>query len=85
MKGFVYGTMGSGWRVLSLLGAMAVGHYAWPQEAPTLRGPSFVPDAKVEGASLSGWQKLGGAEWSSSNGEIVGKGTNGDGWLVLDR
>jgi hypothetical protein len=50
-----------------------------------LRGPSFVPDAKSQVANVGGLQKLGGAEWSSDNGEIVGKGTNGDGWLVLDR
>ncbi|MCU1322248.1 MAG: repeat protein [Acidobacteriaceae bacterium] len=54
------------------------------QEPMALRGPSFVPDTKVDGASLSGWQKLGSAEWKTENGELVGKGTAGDGWLVLN-
>ena len=50
-----------------------------------LSGPSFVPDAKFTGSHLAGWHTLGPAEWSAENGEIVGKGTAGSGWLVLDR
>jgi hypothetical protein len=54
------------------------------QEPMALRGPSFVPDTKIDGGSLNGWQKLGAAEWKAENGELVGNGTAGDGWLVLD-
>jgi hypothetical protein len=53
-------------------------------ESANLRGPSFVPDAKFAGSRLAGWHRLGHAEWSAENGEIVGKGTAGSGWLVLD-
>jgi len=55
------------------------------QEPMALRGPSFVPDTKMDGAGLNGWEKLGAAEWKAEGGEIVGKGTAGYGWLVLDR
>jgi hypothetical protein len=50
-----------------------------------LSGPSFVPDVKFTGSHLAGWLTLGHAEWSAENGELVGKGTAGSGWLVLDR
>src|ERR1700733_5532240 len=50
-----------------------------------LHGPSFVPDAKFAGSNLSGWKPLGLAQWSAENSELVGEGTNGSGWLVLDR
>ncbi len=50
-----------------------------------LSGPSFVPDIKFTGSHLAGWHTLGHAEWSAENGEIIGKGTAGSGWLVLDR
>ena len=53
-------------------------------QSAELRGPSFVPDAKFAGSQLTGWHPLGQAEWSAENGEIVGKGTSGSGWLVLD-
>jgi hypothetical protein len=57
-----------------------------PAGSPALlHGPSFVPDAKFSGSSLGGWKPLGQATWSAENGELVGKGTNGSGWLVLDR
>jgi hypothetical protein len=54
------------------------------QAQSDLRGPSFVPDAKFAGSQLAGWHTLGQAEWSAENGEIIGKGTAGSGWLVLD-
>lgn len=68
-----------------LLACVAIGQHASGQETSELRGPSFVPDTKLDGGSLTGWQRLGAAEWKAENGEIVGRGTGGDGWLVLDR
>ena len=47
-------------------------------------GPSFIPDAKFAGSALSGWHTLGQAGWQAENGELVGKGTQGSGWLILD-
>lgn len=53
------------------------------QEAATsLSGPSFVPDGGS--STLSGWHTLGQAVWRADQGEIVGKGRGGSGWLVLD-
>src|SRR5688500_12564862 len=56
---------------------------------PTAQGPAndFTPDTIFSGSSLSGWQMLGGADWLSQNGEIIGRpraGAHG-GWLVLDK
>jgi hypothetical protein len=50
-----------------------------------LRGPAFVPDEKFKGSTLDGWNKLGQADWSVDNGDLLGKGSAGNGWLVLDR
>jgi Domain of Unknown Function (DUF1080)/FG-GAP-like repeat len=50
-----------------------------------LRGPSFVPETKFEGASLAGWHVLGQPDWRVENGEVIGKATGGGSWLVLDR
>jgi hypothetical protein len=50
-----------------------------------LRGPAFVADEKFKGSSLDGWHKLGQADWSVENGELLGNGSAGSGWLVLDR
>jgi hypothetical protein len=49
-------------------------------------GPSFRPDDRFEGSTLSGWRILGPAEWRADKGEITGvpKDPSG-GWLVLDR
>jgi hypothetical protein len=49
-------------------------------------GPSFRPDDRFEGSSLSRWRPLGAAEWRADKGEITGvpKDRSG-GWLVLDR
>jgi hypothetical protein len=63
---------------------MAVSQMLCVAQETELRGPSFVPDAKFSGSSLDGWQKLGSAEWKIENGEFVGRGINGDGWLVLN-
>src|SRR5687767_6863836 len=49
-------------------------------------GPSFQPDGKFEGSSLTGWQPLGDADWRAQNGEITGTPKQpGGGWLVLDK
>jgi hypothetical protein len=53
------------------------------QEAATsLSGPSVVPDGSS--SALAGWHTLGPATWRADQAEIVGKGTGGSGWLVLD-
>src|ERR1700739_1690733 len=49
-----------------------------------LQGPSFVPDAKFQGATLAGWHPMGQAEWRAENAELVGNGIAGPGWLGLD-
>jgi hypothetical protein len=54
------------------------------QATVELQGPSFVPDAKFQGSTLTGWHTLGQAEWRAENGELIGKGSPGSGWLVLD-
>ncbi len=53
-----------------------------PGQEPALSGPSFIPDGA---STLAGWHTLGQASWHANQGEIVGNGTNGAGWLVLDR
>lgn len=66
--------------------ALAVVSIAAPRtkgQESTLSGPSFIPDGHV--STLAGWHTLGQASWRADQGEIVGKGTNGAGWLVLDR
>src|SRR6266849_3778038 len=47
---------------------------------------NFVPDVTFKGSALTGWHKLGQADWRANNGEIFGtpKSESG-GWLVLDR
>lgn len=46
------------------------------------QSPSFAPDGTFTGSSLSGWQQMGSAQWSASNGEITGTGT---GLLVFNK
>ena len=53
-------------------------------DSSALHGPSFVPDAKFQGSTLAGWHTLGQADWRAENGELIGKGGAGSGWLVLD-
>jgi hypothetical protein len=72
----------AGLTISSLFPCLLLGGFAQTQS--DLRGPSFVPDAKFAGSQLAGWHTLGHAEWSAENGEIVGKGSAGSGWLVLD-
>ena len=47
---------------------------------------NFLPDVTFKGSSLTGWHKLGEADWRANNGEITGtpKRESG-GWLVLDQ
>jgi hypothetical protein len=63
--------------------AITSAHTRGQEPAPTLSGPSFIPDGRSP--TLAGWHTLGQAVWRADQGEIVGKGTNGSGWLVLDR
>jgi hypothetical protein len=68
--------------VVSLIAAAVIGTLAPLSGA----GPSFRPDVRFEGSSLTGWQPLGQADWRAANGEIVGTPRQaGGGWLVLDR
>ena len=53
-------------------------------QAP-LRGPSFIPDGKFQGSTLAGWHVLGQAVWGADDGDLIGKGNDSGGWLVLDR
>ena len=48
--------------------------------------PNFVPDFTFKGSALTGWHKLGAADWRAENGEIVAtpKDESG-GWLLLDK
>src|SRR3989442_15447987 len=48
--------------------------------------PNFVPDVTFKGSVLTGWHKLGPADWRAENGEIIGmpKEESG-GWEVLDK
>jgi len=46
------------------------------------QSPSFAPDGTFGGSSLSGWQQVGSAQWSASNGEITGTGT---GLLIFNK
>jgi hypothetical protein len=47
--------------------------------------PNFVPDYVFKGSVLTGWHKLGQAEWPAENGEIIGVPKDNGGWLVLDK
>ena len=49
--------------------------------------PSFIPDATLQGSSLTGWHTLGAAKWSLDHGDLTGAPGPGKagGWLVLDR
>ena len=46
---------------------------------------NFVPDVTFQGSALTGWHKLGAADWRAENGQIFGTPTQETGgWLVLD-
>jgi hypothetical protein len=58
---------------------------AIPAIALALSGPTFIPDEKFQGSSLTGWHMLGDAEWSAANGEITGRPKSASGgWLLMD-
>src|ERR1700721_1520419 len=70
------------------LGSLAIwallGGAGFAQVTAELHGPSFVPDSKFQGSTLAGWHTLGQATWRAENGELIGRGNSGSGWLVLD-
>jgi hypothetical protein len=72
-----------------LLAGITVCSFGQSTSAISALEPSqtFIPDWTFKGSSLTGWQKIGQAEWSAKDGEVVGKvkrnGTGG--WLMLDR
>jgi hypothetical protein len=47
--------------------------------------PNFLPDVVFKGSSLTGWHKLGQADWRADNGEIISAPKEGAGWLMLDK
>jgi hypothetical protein len=53
--------------------------------AALAENPNFIPDSTFKGSSLAGWHVLGQADWSAQNGELIGKGKDAGGWLMLDR
>ena len=72
-------------RVLAQATVAASGGSSDSPGAPAvLQGPSFVPDARFQGSTLTGWHPIGQAEWRAENGELIGKGIAGSGWLMLD-
>ena len=64
--------------------ACTMGFTTSAQSGSQLRGPAFVPDTTFKSSTLNGWHQVGKAEWSVDEGELVGNGTAGSGWLVLD-
>ena len=49
-------------------------------------GPSFRPDTRFTGGSLTGWNVVGEASWRVENGEIIGSPKSAaGGWLMLNR
>src|SRR2546421_8032493 len=46
---------------------------------------NFLPDVVFKGSSLTGWHKLGQADWRAENGEIIGTPKENGGWLMLDK
>jgi hypothetical protein len=63
---------------LTMAGAFALGTVA----ALQAQTPSFAPDGTFKGSSLQGWDKVGEAKWTASNGEITAAG---EGLLVFDK
>ena len=61
--------------------------HKWWRRLPPRHGPSqnFVPDFIFKGSALTGWHKLGAADWRAENGEIAGAPGDNGGWLVLDK
>lgn len=46
---------------------------------------NFRPDVIFTGSSLTGWHKLGQADWRADNGEIIAAPKESGGWLMLDK
>src|SRR5258707_4339616 len=46
---------------------------------------NFFPDVAFKGSSLTGWHKLGQADWRAETGEIIRAANESGGWLVLDK
>ena len=46
---------------------------------------NFLPDVVFKGSSLTGWHKLGQADWRADNGEIIAAPKESGGWLMLDK
>ena len=46
---------------------------------------NFRPDVIFNGSSLTGWHKLGQADWRADNGEIISAPKESGGWLMLDK
>src|SRR5580693_2399874 len=47
---------------------------------------NFVADVTFKGSALTGWHKLGDADWRADQGQIFGAPkSEAGGWLVLDR
>lgn len=66
---------------------LMVGTFALMVGAPvSAQRYSFVPDWTFDGNTLAGWNSVGQASWTASNGELVGTpGSPAGGWLMLDR
>jgi hypothetical protein len=45
----------------------------------------FVGDGVLKGSTLTGWHKLGKAEWKAENGELIANPGSSGGWLVLEK
>ena len=69
-----------------LRGSLLVVTLAVASVAPAVgEGPSFHPDASLEGSRLTGWHSLGQADWRLSDGQLTGTPKDAPGgWLVLD-
>jgi len=46
---------------------------------------NFLLDVVFKGSSLTGWHKLGQADWRADNGEIIVAPKESGGWLMLDK
>ena len=47
---------------------------------------NFVPDVSFKGSTLTGWHKLGQADWRAESGEVIGTPeVESGGRLVLDK
>ena len=65
-------------------GAIAVAAVCVLVSAILAASQNFLPDVVFKGSTLTGWHRLGQADWRAENGEIIGTPGQG-GWLVLDK